>query len=428
MRRWRRRCQIECGKVAVCSMRGANSAVQREVNRAAVLRLLSQEGPLTRQDLSLRTGLTSGAMTNIIRYLMDDGIVRECPEETITPEGGLGPGRRPIPLELDVSSRLALGVSVSSAGVEIGLYNLGGDLLREADWGAPGIRPEQFVDAVTAYASKVRSEVPFANERLMGACVSVPGIVDTERGVVKASPRIRWESVDLAQMLSSKLNTRCLIENSMRAWTAGEVLFSCGGRDESFIAVYAGDGIGASIVVNGETLPGGKFGAGELGHMVLDMQGPSCSCGSRGCLEAVASIDVFVNGVMEATGLGQTVTNFDEKNDEHRHLFDVAARLVREGNKDALRVADITAKYLATAISNSINLLDPDHVIVTGPLFEIGPITERVRDYAAQMVFRGPGDIVTIRERPTDEHSWTRGAAAALFRKYFYTPASLVCS
>jgi len=400
------------------NLNGTNSQVQKALNRSMILNLIFKEGPLPRSEIVRRTNLTSAAVTNIVSSLSDEGIIKKVDNKKY--EGNNKPGRNPIPIDINYQAKTAIGIHFDSSSIQIALFNLKGDILFSQTKKYIDLNLEQVINDIEDFF--VDNSVDDFKESLLGIGIAIPGLVDTSKGIIKNSPRLGWKNVYLREKMEKRFNIPVMVTTSMRAWTAGELCYNYVDTNESFIAIYANEGIGAGLVVNGRILSGSRHGAGEIGHMVIDPRGPRCSCGSRGCLEVLASIKNIVYRFNKETDIEYTLDKWDINMTKYKELNELVKQKLDGGDEKVDSILDDTAKYMAIAIANVINLFNPDYIVVTGPVFDLPSMLDRINNHVDNYVFRGPGDEMSIRKEKTGKNSWTRGAASVIFRNLFYNP------
>ena len=187
--------------------------------------------------------------------------------------------------------------------------------------------------------------------------VGFGGPVDYERGVVLRSHHVQgWEGVPLRDELARRFHVPIVVDNDANAGTLGEWRFGAGRGFDDLLYVNVGTGIGGGVVAGGRLVRGAQNLAGEIGHTIVVRDGPACTCGKRGCLEACASGDALARRGTEA--LGRRVTGKD--------LF----ALAEGGDPAARRVLDEVIEDLAQGIGTAVGLLNPAAVIIGGGLSE----------------------------------------------------------
>lgn len=223
---------------------------------------------------------------------------------------------------------------------------------------------------------------------IKGVGVSAPGLLDLESGLVLFLTNLpgHWPNVPLQKTLTTYLNLPVSILNDVRAITLGEFTFGAG-RGACNMACFAiGTGIGGGIVVNGELVLGIRGQAGELGHLTIDINGPRCGCGNKGCLETFASAPAIANMGTKAVQQGQAtligeLTNFDLNKITPKVIADAA----RQGDEIANQIWEDTGHYIGTGIANIVVTLAPSKVVISGGVAAAGdlllnPIRKTVKE------------------------------------------------
>lgn len=207
---------------------------------------------------------------------------------------------------------------------------------------------------------------------IRGIGLGLPGAVNSEEGVVLFAPNIEWKNVHLKEILEDELKVPCFMDNDVNMGTFGEILCGAGAGVRNAVGIFWGTGIGGGIIIDGKVMRGFNFTAGEVGHIKLQIDGPKCGCGGKGCLEALASRGAISTELLEAVkGVKKTKLKLDAE--------DIEAKLIRSGPlKDALLSGDklVTgvlmkaAETVGVAVGSIINLLGPEMIIVGGGVIE----------------------------------------------------------
>ena len=369
-----------------------------DVNRSAILAHLGAQGPTSRADLARELGLSPASITQLVKNLLADGLVVELDHSR---SHGGRPARM---LGLATTDVRAIGVKVVADHVAFVEVGIDGAVLRSAS--------EPFVaSAATFLADLVALLARFiaggATARLVGVGVGVPGSVDRLGSGLVDSAQLGWRQVPLGETLRRELGLPVIVENNVNALAVAERLYGVGRRHSSFLVVTIGTGVGAGFVVDGVVLRGASGGAGEIGHTPVLEDGPLCSCGNAGCLEAVVGEAALVRtararGIIgERAGMGVLRAAADEGRAEATALFGEAGHL------------------LGRTLAGVVQLLDPEIVIVLGEGTAAWPHWA----YGFEPAFRSalmPGrrGVGVVVEGWADE-GWAQGAAALVLATPF---------
>ncbi|MEE2815432.1 MAG: ROK family transcriptional regulator [Actinomycetota bacterium] len=263
----------------------------RSHNRSLVLQTLYHRGEMSRADLSRETGLTRVTISDLVGECIADGIVRE-----IGVREAAGPGKPPIVIDIDRDGHQIIGVDLSGTDSFQGaVLNLDGEMLHRRTVSLP-----VDVGAEQAYAGVVRlvrELIADADRPVLGIGVGSPGIVRTD-GTVLSAPNLSWSDLPLEQRMHEEFALPVLVRNDANAAVLAEYTFGAARSDLMLIRI--GRGVGAGLIAGGQAIIGGRFAAGEIGHVVTGTdEGPLCACGNRGCLEAWVSVP-HLQGMIDA--------------------------------------------------------------------------------------------------------------------------------
>jgi predicted NBD/HSP70 family sugar kinase len=344
-----------------------------EMNRSKILQTLFLHAPISRIEIANIMSLTPPTITTNISLLVKEGIVREISEDL--PKGESAIGRKPIMLDIVPDSYYAAGVDWSPNGIICALTNLRGRVIDRARARSEKWEPGAIISKTAKMIAKMTEKNNIPREKMLGVGVGVPGFVETETGVIRYSPAHDWQNVPAGKTLEEQIGFNVVIENNVRVMATGKILFS-GHQEEDkswitgdFIYVYVGLGIGCAIAHNNELLRGTVFGAGELGHTTVALNGPRCRCGKRGCLEAIAGEYAITQKMVELIGKqGAPILKGLAKNPEMPAIGEILAAFDNH-DRDVEAALFECIEYLAVGVANVINLFNPKQVVFDGQLF-----------------------------------------------------------
>jgi predicted NBD/HSP70 family sugar kinase len=259
--------------------------------------------------------------------------------------------------------------------------------------------PGSAAEAIIEVVRRLEDRLGDKRDAIAGVGVSVSGDVDTSTGVVRESAIMGWADEDFGGLLQERLGRPVTLENDVHALTVGEHWFGVGLGMESFAIVTIGRGIGSGLHLNGQVVTGAFGVSGEIGHLPLADPARICSCGRRGCVEAVASTAAIAATVSAA--LGRDVD------------IEEAVRLAHAGDPAAEAAFREAASLIGTAIATLVNLAGPELVIIGGEGVSNFDLFEKnLRDAFDAHAF-GAAARCRIVTRPHTFQDWARGAAAA---------------
>lgn len=321
-------------------------------NRMSLIRQLRVQPGLSRVDLANALGLTKSTVSALARELIDEGWLVER-EVLIT--GDIG--RRPTPLFVDPTRLLLLGTQVGIGHVRVVLTSLTGEVLQARSAGYDtGLDVQACIQALTRTMLAVAARCGQA-QRIIGIGVGLPGGVDQARDQLVFAPHVHWHQVPFGALLREALHTTPLsgvpvfMQNDADVAALGETEFNPSPQADPLLLVLVGEGVGAGLVVGGRLLTGARGLAGEVGHMVLQIDGPLCSCGRRGCAEAL-----------------------------------IGNRALMQPDGDAPDLAK-AGQYLGVLLQNLAVAYDPACIVLGGPAVALGdallaPVRATLQHYA----------------------------------------------
>ncbi len=322
----------------------------RRDNRSVLLWSLYFDQPLSRQDLSRATGLSPASVSNVVRDLIDEGIVVEA--GSVDSDGG----RPRVLLRVDPDHGYVVGVDVGETRIRVELFDLAMTKRAEADHPLnPGDNGAGLVvDRILEGLAAVLASSGVDPSDVLGVGVGVPGVVEQGSEVLVHGQTYGWDAVPLERLLRAGTDLPLHIENGAKTMGQAEVWFGAGRGARHAVVALIGSGVGASIITNGSILRGSTSSAGEWGHTVVRVGGRSCRCGSAGCLEAYVGAEAILDRY------GRSNAGDDQES--------ALAALVEAASTsaDAAEVLEETALYLGAGIADLINLFDPERIILGG--------------------------------------------------------------
>jgi predicted NBD/HSP70 family sugar kinase len=348
----------------------------RQVNQAAVLELIREQGPISRSEIARRLHLSPATITRIVNDLLENGIVLEG-----------GPvhsqhGRRPVLLEFNPRASLIIGVYVHK-NMMGALSDLNGEILeRRVLSSVPG---EEGVQRLIALIEDLLRLSRDYGSPVRGVGIGAPSIVTFETGTVIWAPSLGWRNLPLKARLEGALHLPVFVENEVNLIALGESWQGAGQDLSNLICISLGAGIGAGIILNGQLFRGSHGAAGEVGYII-----PNEACLGReydgyGCLESLAgSTGIAARASARLANGAPSVLRESDEFDPSKLTAEMILAAVREGDPLAQSVLDETLDYLSIAVANLICILDPDCIVISGDLGEFGdlfvdPIRSRLK-------------------------------------------------
>ena len=208
--------------------------------------------------------------------------------------------------------------------------------------------------------------------QLRAVSIGAPGAVDPEHGVVYHAPNLGWDAVPLGATLGKLLHVPVFAENDVNAGVVGEHALGAGRGAKELVGIFVGTGIGGGIISKGQLYLGSRGAAAEVGHMIVQVDGPLCGCGNHGCIEALASRTAMERDVREAIRGGEKscVLKLMEERGKDRMTSSIIQRALKKNDPVMRKVVKRAQYYLGMLVASVVNMLDPECVVIGGGIAE----------------------------------------------------------
>jgi len=402
-------------KINLQDFRVATRTTSRDINRRIALNLIREHQPISRADLARRMNVTRGVVSVLVQELIDQDVIYE---------GATGEalrGRKPTFLHIRTHDRLAIAVDIRFSKTYLMLSDLSGRQLALESYDTIFSVPA-FVKDLAARVRRITKHNGF-RASCKGIGVVVPGMVDQRTGRILKAPALGWNDVDLRERISAATRLPVHIENSARACALAQLWLERGeSRPQSFAYVSVADGLGVGIVINGELLRGHNYIAGEFGHTPLNLDGPQCMCGARGCWEAYTS-----NLATLSRYFGWNLSKLSPKalqnSEEHPFtILELIAR-ARDGDAKAVNALEESARFLGLGLATLVNAINPDCIYLSGEITTAWDMIENiVRKGLAERALTEAAGRTPLRLTSTQDYPRLKGAAALIAAPDFAAP------
>lgn len=402
----------------MANLRRINQEDLRNHNLSVTLdTLLRAQKPMSRADLAKETGLTKATLSLLASMLIESGVVQEGEPVVSTTYG-----RPSTPLEIRGGSIAGIGLQINTDGYGCLALDLNGDTLGR-EWVSEdmtGTDPYEIFAKLDAMTFPLESRLKRRGCKVVGAGFALPGIVTDDMWLLVAR-NLGWENVNLTRFnVVRRLDVVAGNEAKMAAIaqipgyaTERAPFLNVVDRTDSFIYLSTDIGIGGAVVRDGEVVMGSHGFAGEIGHLSVAMDGPLCSCGRHGCLEAFAGRRALV----EAAGIAE---GGDATSSE---AIDMFLQRWRAGDSDVAKVVDQAADALVSAIVSAVNLVDVDTVLLGGLWTHFGDELATVLEGRLRSEILGyPNVKIRVFVPPVALHPSLYGAAEMGLRRFIENP------
>lgn len=345
-------------------------------------------------ELSKELNLSVPTIAKVIAEMCEDGYIVNCGKMDT------GKGRSPVIYGLAPDSGYFIGVDLMSNGLNLGLMNFKGELVKlDMDVPYQYRNSQEGLDELCGHVTDFIEQLDIAKERILNVGVNIPGRVNSEMG--HSFSRFNFEERPLVDLMAERIGCRVYIDNDTRAMTYGEMSKGVVKGEKNVIFVNLSWGIGCGLILNGELYTGKSGFSGEFGHFPSFDNEVLCHCGKRGCLETEISGMALHRNLLQSVKDGRQTLLAEQimKDEASLTLDDIIDATLKEDLLCIELVEDIGQK-LGRYLAGLINLLNPEMVIIGGSLARTGdsilqPVKSAVRKYSLNMVNRDSAIVLS---------------------------------
>jgi predicted NBD/HSP70 family sugar kinase len=368
-----------------------------------ILHALRADPGLSKSDLARRLRVSPATAGQLVGGLLERGLV------VTSGHTASGLGRPAERLTLNGQAPLVLGVDLSDSAIRLAVVNLAGEILSRDTVPFPESEPGREAADVVALIAAHAAALPTPVSRIG---LAVPGVLDAGRRVVRRAVNLGWRDVQLAQLLAAYVDVPVSMEQHREAALLAEQWWGAARLADSAVLLMLGAGVGVGVMVGGALVRGASGVAGEIGHVPIDLDGPRCACGLRGCLELYAGGPALCRRYAELRG--------DPAVRAEPVTVGTVARAARDGDAAALDALAVHGRYVGQAVVMLLNILNPEVVILGDQGMEAGDLLlSHVRAFVAAHGFSDAADSAEIKASSLGSDGSLVGAATVAIAGVF---------
>ena len=334
---------------------------------------------ISRTGLAEEMGLTRAAVTLIVNDLLENGVILEAESRAIPN------GRPPVVLEINPKRGLVAAVDMGATHVNIALADFSAKIIEETSFPFDIKQgPQACLAEVRRILQELLDRYGISISEIMAVGVGVPGPVIKDAGMVMSPPIMPgWDRYPIRQTLEEAWGCPVSLNNDAELGALGEWAYGAGRGEKNLAFIKVGSGIGAGLIINQQIYGGTTGSAGEIGHITIEENGPLCTCGNHGCMEAFAGGNAIAIQArkMVQTGKRTLLSNIPLENITAREVAESA----RRGDLPSQEIIMRAGTFIGIAIAGVVNLFNPSAVIIGGGVAQAGDllttsIRQAVRD------------------------------------------------
>jgi glucokinase-like ROK family protein len=325
-------------------------------------------GGISRAELARHMGLTRSAISIIIDDLETIGLVDEIEAGPATG------GRRPILLAINPHYGNAVGIDLGATHLQMMVTDFAAHVLEEVEYPISVTDgPINCLSQIDMHLTKLLERLGLSPKSISAIGMDVPGPVVINEGMVSSPPIMPgWDGYPIRTHLEDLWHIPLTIGNDAELGALGEWAYGAGRGENNLAYIKVGTGVGAGLLLDGHIYRGATGTAGEIGHVTIEDNGPLCTCGNYGCLEAMAGGLAIARKAREAVEKGRR-TQLSSLEAENILAVDVA-KAAQRGDLVAQQIITDAGRYLGIAIASLVNIFNPGLVVIGGGVSQLGDL------------------------------------------------------
>jgi glucokinase-like ROK family protein len=378
----------------------------KKFNKRVILDMIRfTPGGISRAELARQMLLTRSAISTIIDDLENIRLVDE------TETGPTTGGRRPILLAINPQYGHVVGIDMGATHVGIVVTDFSAHVLEEIEYPfSVANGPQMCLTEIGGYINELLSKLQLNINKISAVGIGVPGPIVTESGEVSSPPIMPgWDEYPIRAHLEQLWKVPVSIGNDAELGALGEWAYGAGRGESNLAYIKVGTGVGAGLLLDGHIYRGTTGCAGEIGHITIQENGPLCTCGNHGCLEAMAGGHAIARKAREAIETGKR-TQMSAVEPEKILAVNVAAAAQR-GDLVAQQIITEAGAHLGIAIASLVNLINPGMVVIGGGVSQLGDLLlDPIRKTVMERSLNSAAKVVRITSAVLGRRASSMGA------------------
>lgn len=400
--------------------KGSNHQLLKQNNQNLIKKFIYRNSPVSRVEIAQQLGLTTATITGMVNPMISAGLLRETVAQT---EETKSAGRPRMMLEFVPEAYYI-------CGIDVGVYQTN-YMLTDIRGNTVAVRhTEQCLSEYHITLERLASEIPnflqesgIASDKILGVGICLPGMIDGSADKIYDIFYDGWIEHNLCAELGERLGMKVEVENNVRARAISAELFDRIVKAEPFAYFFVSFGVACQMIIDGKVLYGQSAAAGEIGHTVVQRNGPVCpTCGNRGCLEALTGERAIVQQCRDIMTTDMPTILNDMCRDSRELTIEQILKAQELGDQAVNHVIEDAIEYLGIALANTINLISPRAVVLEGRILSNPKNQERMIRAVEQYMFHIHSGMIDFTFLPYDTNRGARAAAAVVVREFLGNP------
>ena len=282
-----------------------------------------------------------------------------------------------------------IGIDLGGTNIKAGVVNENYEIISKATTKTMLPRPAEEICAYMAKVSlKAMEQAGLKLENIESIGIGTPGTANSETGIIEYSNNLGFLNLPVVELMQKHINKPFYVENDANAAAYGEFIAGAAKGANDAVCITLGTGVGGGIIINGKIYSGFNFAGAEIGHTVIDPNGPECTCGRKGCFEVFSSATGLVRMTKEAMLEDKASVMWQMNEEDGKVSARTAFNAMRAGDRAGKAVVDKYIRYLACGITNTINIFQPDILCIGGGVCNEGdPLLLPLKELVAKEIY-----------------------------------------
>ncbi len=400
--------------------RGSNHQLLKQNNYNLIKKHIYLHSPISRVEIAQQLGLTTATITGMVNPMISAGLLRET---AALAEETKGAGRPRVMLEFVPETYYVCGVDVGPYRTNYVLTDVLGNPIAVRHTDQPLDEYQITQERLSEQIPQFLEETGIPREKILGVGICLPGMIDGSADKIYDIFREGWIEHSLSAELGERLGLKVEVENNVRARAISAELFDRSVKAEPFAYFFVSFGVACQMIIDGKVLYGQSAAAGEIGHSVVQRNGPVCpTCGNRGCLEALTGERAILQQCRDIMAT-DTPTALKELCPDPRALtMDQVLAAQEMGDGAVAHVIEDAIEYLGIALANTINLISPRAVVLEGRILSTPQNQTQMIRVVEQYMFHIHSGNINFTFLPYDPDRGARAAAAVVVKEFLGRP------
>ena len=400
--------------------KGSNHQLLKQNNHNLIKKFIYRNSPISRVEIAHQLGLTTATITGMVNPMISAGLLRET---TAPAEENKGAGRPRMMLEFVSENCYICGVDTGPYRTNYILTDLRGNVIAVRHTDRPLDEYHITLERLAREIPDFLAEAKIPREKILGVGICLPGMIDGTADKIYDTFYDGWTEHSLSADLSSRLGLKVEVENNVRARAISAELFDRMVKAEPFAYFFVSFGVACQMIIDGKVLYGQSAAAGEIGHTVVQRNGPVCpTCGNRGCLEALTGERAILQQCRDVMASEEPTILRELCKDPKCLTMDQVLMAQEMGDRAVSGVIEDAIEYLGIALANTINLISPRAVVLEGRILSWPKNQARMLRTVEQYMFHIHAGMIDFTFLPYDPDRGARAAASVVVKEFLRRP------